>query len=113
MHHPFNDYTPAISQAEASVKIDQLVDDVLRIGGQAYIPQSHSGMPYRQTMLGADLDYLSQMLPCLMVEWTTTTARTWSCSTTRARTSGWSTTSTDIHALIPRLAVATCQNQRP
>lgn len=62
MHHPFNDYTPAISQAEASVKIDQLVDDALRRGGQAYIPQSHSGMPYRQTMLGADLDYLSQML---------------------------------------------------
>jgi len=62
MHHPFNDYTPAISQAEASVKIDQLVDDALRRGGQAYSLQSHPDRPYRKTMLGADLDYLSQML---------------------------------------------------
>lgn len=62
MHHPFNDYTLAISQAEASVKIDQLVDYALRRGGQAYIPQSHPGMPYHKTKLGEYLDYLSQML---------------------------------------------------
>ena len=62
MHHPFNDYTPAISQAEASFMIDQLVGDVLRRGGQAYSLQSHPDMPYHKTKLGADLDYLSQML---------------------------------------------------
>ncbi len=62
MHHSFNDYTPAISQAESSFKIDQLVDDVLRRGGQAYISQSHSDRPYRKSILGMDLDYLSQML---------------------------------------------------
>ncbi|BDX20233.1 hypothetical protein MFKK_30430 [Halopseudomonas aestusnigri] len=62
MHHPFNDYTPAISQAEASVKIDQLVDDALRRGGQAYSLQSHPDMPYHKTKLGDKLDYLSQML---------------------------------------------------
>ncbi len=62
MHHPFNDYTPAISQAEASFMIDQLVGDVLRRGGQAYSLQSHPGMPYHKTKLGDKLDYLSQML---------------------------------------------------